>query len=231
VSWRRRAARRDGASLALPSTVNALRVADGSVRRVVGSLFAALALVALPGCCETRTVVIEPDAGEPEPELEVRIGMRRDARDNTFVPLDPGGDIHLGTFGQGGTHAELAVRCIGFGNRAFVTLTLENLRDGTVIMHPPTSRPQLLRCVEEPKGACDLLPIYFMTGGLAEPAEKDDLPVLVRASCLNEAGDQATASIDGVLRADEKAAAVGTEVDAGGGDAGAADEDAGATGL
>jgi hypothetical protein len=107
------------------------------------------------------------------------------------------------------------VRCIGFGNRAFVTLTLENLRDGAVILHPPTSRPQLLRCVEEPAGACDLLPIYFMTGGLAKPEDKDDLPVLVRASCLNEAGDQATTSIDGVLRADAAAAQVGRELDGG----------------
>jgi hypothetical protein len=211
--------------------VSVSRAAGGLARDGVRSLLVALVLVS-SGCCETRTVVIEPDAGEPE--LAVQIGMRRDARDNTFVPLEPGGDIHLGTFGQGGTHAELAVRCIGFGNRAFVNLTLENLRDGTVIMHPPSSRPKLLRCVEEPAGACDDLPIYFMTGGLAEPAEKDNLPVLVRASCLNEAGDQATTSIEGVLRADEKAAAVGRPVDGGGGDAGAGeggDEDAGASAL
>ena len=191
--------------------------------RLCFTLHAALvALVSMPlsGCCDTRTVVIRPDAGEPS--LAVEIGMRVGPRDNTFVALEPGGDIHLGTFGQGGTHAELAVRCIGFGNRAFVTLTLENLRDSTVIMHPATSRPQLLRCVEEPAGACDLLPIYFMTGGLAAPTEKDDLPVLVRASCLNEAGDQATTSIDGVLRADAAAAQVGR--DAGGAQD---DEDAG----
>jgi hypothetical protein len=176
----------------------------------------ALVTTASTACCETevRTVVIRPDAGA-EPSLAVQIGMRVGPRDNGFVLLEQGGDIQLGTFGQGGTHAELAVRCIGFGNRAFVTLTLENLRDGAVIMHPPTSRPQLLRCVEEPAGACDLLPIYFMTGGLAKPEDKDDLPVLVRASCLNEAGDQATTSIDGVLRADAAAAQVGRELDGG----------------
>lgn len=191
---------------------------------------ASVLVASLCACCETRTIVVAPDAGEPA--LAVQIGMRRDARDNTFVALEPGGDIHMGTFGQGGTHAELAVRCIGLGNRAFVTVTLENLRDSTVIMHPPTSRPQLLRCVPDPVGACDLLPIYFMTGGLATPPEKDGLPVLVRATCLNEAGDQATTSIDGVLRADEEAAAVGRQD--GGPDAedGGAplDEDAGAPG-
>src|SRR5688572_6848809 len=174
-----------------------------------------IALLALSACCESAGA---PDAGEPA--LAVEIGMRASPRDNAFVALEPGGDIHLGTFGQGGTHAELAVRCIGFGNRAFITLTLENLRDGTVIMNPPTSRPQLLRCVPEPRGACDQVPIYFMTGGLAEPADKDGLPVLVRASCLNEGGDQAATSIDGVLRADEAAKRVGVP------DAGQ-DEDAG----
>lgn len=179
----------------------------------------ALGLPLVAGCDGERC---GPDAGS-EPALAVQIGMRRGPRDNSFVRLEPGGDIRLGTFGQGGTHAELAVRCIGFGNRVFVSLTLENLRDGTVIAHPPTSRPQLLRCVEDPPGACDLLPIYFMTGGLAEPAEKDGLPVRVSASCLNEAGDQAAAQIEGVLRADERAAAVGRR------DAGRepADEDAG----
>ena len=176
--------------------------------------------LALSGCCESKTVFITPDAGEPR--LSVQIGMRVSPKDNTFVPLEPGGDIRLGTFGQGGTHAELAVRCIGFGNRAFITLTLENLRDGTVIMFPPTSRPTLLRCVKEPVGACDYVPIYFMTGGLAAPTEKDALPVLVRAACLNEEGQQATTSIDGVLRADAKAALVGREPDGG------MDEDAGA---
>jgi hypothetical protein len=184
------------------------------------SVLVVLALLALPGCCETKTIVLVPDAGEPA--LAVQIGMRVGPRDNTFLPLESGDDIRLGTFGQGGTHAELAVRCIGFGNRAFITLTLENLRDSTVIMHPPTSRPQLLRCVEEPAGACDYLPIYFMTGGLALPTEKDGLPVLVRATCLNEAGDQASTSVNGVLRADAEAAQVGRDSGTG------MDEDAGA---
>jgi len=186
----------------------------------------ALSLLSSSGCCESKTIVVAPDAGS-EPRLAVQIGMRVGPRDNTFVALEPGGDIRLGTFGQGGTHAELAVRCIGFGNRAFITLTLENLRDGTVIMYPPTSRPTLLRCVEEPAGACDYLPIYFMTGGLAPPTEKDGLPVLVRATCLNEAGEQGSTSIDGVLRADAEAARVGREPDAGAADGGL-DEDAGA---
>lgn len=197
------------------------------------SAWLALPWLALSGCCESKIIVVGPDAGEPA--LAVQIGMRRGPGDNTFVPLEPGGDIALGTFGQGGTHADLAVRCIGFGNRAFITLTLENLRDGTVIMFPPTSRPTLLRCVKEPAGACDYVPIYFMTGGLAEPTEKDGLPVLARASCLNEAGDQASTSVEGVLRADAKAAQVGREPDAGPGDGGrldgaidgAVDEDAG----
>jgi len=169
------------------------------------------------------------DAGTP---LSVQIGARRAAGDNTFVPLEAGGDIHLGTLGQGGTHAELAVRCIGFGKRVFVSLALENLRDHTRLMYPATSRPQLLRCVEDPPGACDLLPIYFMTGGLAAPDAKDGLPVRVEASCRNEAGQMAETQIEGVLRADAavKRAFGGDDPKPDAAVVAPADEDAGAAG-
>lgn len=134
--------------------------------------------------------------------LRVEIGTPSPAGDLEYIPLDDGGDIALGTFGQGGTHAVLAVRCIGFGNRAFVDVTLENLMSGKTVATLPSSRPQLLLCREKPKGACDMLPIYVMTGGLADPAEKDGLRIRVTANVRGVDGEEASASIEGVLRKD-----------------------------
>src|SRR5262245_4562154 len=64
------------------------------------------------------------DSGKPEVRLAVEIGKPDPSGNLDFVPLADGDDIALGTFGQGGTHAVLAVRAIGFGNKAFVDVTL-----------------------------------------------------------------------------------------------------------
>ena len=142
------------------------------------------------------------DSGQGETRLEVEIGTPDPSGNLDFVPLEDGGDISLGTFGQGGTHAVLAVRCLGFGNKAFVNVTLENLGSGATVSTLPSSRPQLLVCREQPKGACDMLPIYVMTGGLADPSEKDGLRIRVTADVHTEAGDEASGSREGVLRKD-----------------------------
>jgi len=140
------------------------------------------------------------DSGRSKPRFAVEIGTPSPSGDLGFVPLEDGGDISLNTFGQGGTHAELAVRAIGFGNKAFVDVTLENLDSGATVATLPSSRPQLLICREKPQGACDMLPIYVMTGGLAEPSQKDGLRIRVIADVHGEGGDEATASREGVLR-------------------------------
>jgi hypothetical protein len=139
-----------------------------------------------------------PDAGPPM--LAVEIGTPDPSGNLDFVPLEDGADIPLGTFGQGGTHAELAVRCIGFGNKAFVDVTLENLSSGAMVSTLPSSRPQLLVCREQPSNACDMLPLYVMTGGLADPSEKDGLRIRVTATVRGVDGEEASGSREGVLR-------------------------------
>lgn len=140
------------------------------------------------------------DAGMPvEPELIIGHPGASDSLE--FVPLKAGGDIALETFGQGGTHAELAVRAIGFGRRAYIVVTLENLVSGETVMTPEPARPQLLLCRDEADTICDLIPFLVLTGGLAEPGKKDGLRILVTAEARNDAGVEARASIDGVLRA------------------------------
>jgi hypothetical protein len=138
------------------------------------------------------------DAGPGAPRVEIGIP---DANLD-FVPLQPGGDVPLETFGQGGTHATVAVRCIGLGQRAFVDVTVENLDSdsGAEVMTVPSTRPQLLLCRDMAMHVCDLLPIHVMTGGLADPDKKDGLPVRITAAVHNEAGQMASGSQDGVLR-------------------------------
>lgn len=140
------------------------------------------------------------DAGMPVAS-EVIIGIPGDPDGLEFVPLAAGGDIALETFGQGGTHAELAVRAVGFGRRAYIVVTLENLASGATVMSPEPVRPQLLLCRDEADTTCDLIPFLVLTGGLADPSEKDGLRVLVTAEARNDDGVEASASIEGVLRA------------------------------
>jgi hypothetical protein len=142
----------------------------------------------------------ERDSGAAQ--LAAEIGTPDPSGNLDFVPLDEGADIPLGTFGQGGTHAELAVRCIGFGNKAFVDVTLENLSSGATVSTLPSSRPQLLVCRDMPANACDMLPIYVMTGGLADPSEKDGLRIRVTANVRGENSGEASVSREGVLRKD-----------------------------
>jgi hypothetical protein len=103
-----------------------------------------------------------------------------------FTELEDGSVLHLETFGQGGTHVLLAVRCIGFGTRAFVELRAKNLVDGTELVAPAPARPQLLFCEGED---CDLVPITVMMGGIApSDAERDGLPIELTANVHNVAG-------------------------------------------
>jgi hypothetical protein len=162
-----------------------------------------LAVWGLAGCAGDAPaghVTGKKDAGVGK--VEVQIGTPDPMTGLDFVRLMSGGDIALETFGQGGTHATVAVRCIGFGGKAFVDVTVENLDSdsGAQVMTVPSVRPQLLLCRDKAMEICDLLPIHVMTGGLADPDKKDGLPVRVTATVHNEAGLMASASEDGVLR-------------------------------
>jgi hypothetical protein len=146
----------------------------------------------------------DEDAGDDKPEVQVGI---YDADTLDFAPLKKDGDVPLRTFGQGGTHAAIAVRCIGFGNTAFVDVDIENIDassmdEGKVISSVKMTRPQLLLCRDDDQHVCDDLPLNVMTGGLADPDEKDGLHIRITAKVHNAKGASAKATQDGVLRKD-----------------------------
>jgi hypothetical protein len=149
------------------------------------------------------------DAGACADGPGVAIGVTGEPTGLEFDPLAKGGDIPLETFGQGGTHAALAIRTIGFGKQAFVDVTLENLDTGKMVHTVPSSRPQLLLCRGGKTCVCDLLPLNVMTGGLAECAKKDGLAVRVTAKVRNKDGLMGEASQEGVLRKAYKGACPG----------------------
>ena len=146
-------------------------------------------------------------------EGRVEVGVPDEIRTLLFEELVSGGDIPLESFGQGGTHASLAIRCVNFGDRAFVKVTIENLDADGMTMTSNSVRPSLLLCPtlvgldsEEKEAAlqqehvCDLIPMIVMTGGLSGPIDLDDLHVQVTAEVQNEDGLSASASMDGYLR-------------------------------
>jgi hypothetical protein len=130
------------------------------------------------------------------PSVEIGVPGGPDGLD--FMPLAPGAEVRLQSFGQGGTHVLLGVRCVGFGNRAYVGLTLTNQLTAAQVSSPPPLRPQLLLCREP--AVCDLVPILAMASGLTAPgAERNGLAVRITVDVRNDQGLSATASQDIVL--------------------------------
>lgn len=128
-------------------------------------------------------------------EVELGIPAGPDALD--FAPLEDGAVLPLETFGQGGTHVLLGVRCVGFGQRAFVSLRVRNLKDGTELVAPAPARPQLLFCDGE---VCDLVPITMMMGGIAaNDAERDGLAIEISAEVHNSTGVSGMATAQATL--------------------------------
>jgi hypothetical protein len=115
-----------------------------------------------------------------------------------FAPLMDGAELRLQTFGQGGTHVLIAVRCLGFDKRAFVSATLTNSITGVVVEEPAPARPQLLYCHDE--GVCDLVPYLVHASGLTKTdEEKNGLLVRLTTQVHTDAGVMAEASLDAVL--------------------------------
>jgi hypothetical protein len=138
------------------------------------------------------------DAGPGGASAVVEIGVPAGTDGLDFAALPPEGELRLQSFGQGGTHVFLAIRCIGFGSRAFVGITLTNLLTGAQAVSPSPVRPQLLFCRDAQ--VCDLVPLLAMTGGLTQPgAERNGLHIEVAADVHNEAGLTAAASQEAVL--------------------------------
>jgi len=132
----------------------------------------------------------------------VDIGTSGGADGLDFERLEPGGPVPLYTFGQGGTHALLAVRCQGFGDRAFVGLTITDPASGRAVTAPAGQSPRLLACQSD--DICELLPLLVMTGGLVPPGEdREGLRVVVRAEASNWAGAAASVEREAVLRGAE----------------------------
>lgn len=136
------------------------------------------------------------DAGRSSVWVDIGLTGGPDGLD--FVPLEPGGAVPLHTFGQGGTHALLAVRCSGLGDRAFVSVTITNVQTGDEVTAAPSQSPRLLLCRDE--RVCDLLPLLVMTGGLVAPgSDRDGLHVQVRVDASNAAGLSASVERDAFL--------------------------------
>jgi hypothetical protein len=171
--------------------------ADGGLapacRWVISLTLRALSL-ALGGCGSTESGTEDPAT----PQASVDVGLPGGADGLEFVSLEPGGSVPLQTFGQGGTHALLAVRTRGLGNRAFVGVDIENVATGEAVGAPAGPSPRLLLC--RTPDVCDLLPLLVMTGGLVPPgADRDGLLVRIRVDASNAEGDAASVERDAVL--------------------------------
>jgi hypothetical protein len=155
-----------------------------------------LPIIALLGCSA------EPDTSGPgDRPASVDIGVPAgDGLD--FAHLEEGAELRLQTFGQGGTHVLLAIRTVGFGIRAFVSITLRNVASGIEVTAPAPVRPQLFFCDDQ--GVCDLVPLLVMTAGLAATdEERDGLAVEVRADVHNDAGVSAEVTREALLSTED----------------------------
>jgi hypothetical protein len=136
-------------------------------------------------------------AGASNPSGEVQLGVPGGSDGLSFEPFVDGMELRLETFGQGGTHVLLGVRCIGFGSRAFVSITLRDSNTGTEIVAPAPARPQLLFCDGD---NCDLVPITVMAGGLTQTnEERNGLPIAISVEVHNQAGVTGSATATAVL--------------------------------
>lgn len=153
-------------------------------------------LAAATGCAEKGDR--RPDgatgaAGETTIVATVELGVPEGADGLGFRALEEDAELRLQTFGQGGTHVLLAVRCVGVEKRAFVSATLSNLLTDVEVEEPAPARPQLLYCHDQ--GVCDLVPYLAHTSGLtASDDEKDGLPVQVTIRVHDDAGASAETS-------------------------------------
>jgi hypothetical protein len=155
------------------------------------------ALVLAPACSDEREDAPDIAGAAGAGATTVELGVPGGADGLDFEPLSDGDELRLQTFGQGGTHVLVAVRCVGFGNRAFVSAKLENLATGVVVEEPAPARPQLLFCEDE---VCELVPYLVHASGLTETDdEKDGLRVRITAQVRAEVGVRAEGSSEAVL--------------------------------
>jgi hypothetical protein len=163
-------------------------------------LFPTLVLLALaPGCSESEALVTD----DPPLDAEVLVGVPGGEDDLEFVALEPGDRVQLETFFQGGTHVNLAIRCLGLGNRAFINVLAENLATGaTVEARTSSANPRPLLCRDA--HTCDLIPFLVMMSGItATNEELSGLLVEITAEAKGVSGEIAVGSQVVELRTDE----------------------------
>jgi len=168
-----------------------------SMRLLLCALGASLLSAA---CGSPHEADVPGAAGEAGAVLEasVELGVPGGEHGLSLLPLADGDELRLQTFGQGGTHVIVGVRCTGLGNRAFVSATLRNLTTGVEVSEPAPARPQLLYCGKD--GVCDLVPYLVHASGLTETdEEKNGLRVRLTAVARNDAGVRAEAEREVVL--------------------------------
>src|SRR6478609_2448235 len=189
-------------ALSLPSSGGTNRAHRG---RVLSPAQLLIAIAALIGCaCSSDARAAGESAGgsggsagSSNPQGQVELGVPSGPDSLDFAPLEDGTVLRLETFGQGGTHVLLGVRCVGFGQRAFVSLSVRNLSDCTELVAPAPARPQLLFCNGD---VCDLVPITMMMGGIAaNDADRDGLAIEISAEVHNTAGVTGSASAQDTL--------------------------------
>jgi len=161
-----------------------------------------LAILALGIGCSSSGGATSPmnsaGAGGEPAAVSVELGTPGGDDGLEFVPMTDGTELRLQTFGQGGTHVLVGVRCTGFGSRAFVSAELENLTSGVAVEEPAPARPQLLYCSD--RGDCDLVPYLVHASGLTKTdSEKDGLHVRLTVHVRNEAGASGDCSREAVL--------------------------------
>jgi hypothetical protein len=162
------------------------------------------ALLALSGCASKHGDAGDAaggqggEAGAPSVTATVELGVPGGPDGLDFLPLADGAVLNLQTFGQGGTHVIVGVRCTGFGSRAFVSAIMHNDVTGVEVGEPAPARPQLLYCDDQ--GVCDLVPYLVHASGIAATdAEKEGLHVRITATVKSANGLEAESAREVVL--------------------------------
>jgi hypothetical protein len=175
-----------------------VKVAVASRMRVGASVVVVLVCASCGSEPDQPTCQTAPCVPDPGGTHSVDVGVPGGSDGLDFVPLEAGAELRLQTFGQGGTHVLLGVRTVGFGNRAFVGITLTNSLTGVAVDNPPSVRPQLFICDEQQ--TCHLVPILAAATGLTRPGEeRNGLGVQVEVRVQDASGSEARVQRDAVL--------------------------------
>ena len=139
-----------------------------------------------------------PDAGPCDPigPAELEVGVPDSITFLDFEPLTPGGDIPLSSNGQTFLAAQIALRARNLLGTAEVTLEVTSRATGMTARATTTER---LRC-REAEGLRYLVPVVVSSEDLGPDAEVQDSEVDVRLTVVDEEGNTATATSNGVLR-------------------------------